>query len=118
MMRTPEMHSNHIGMPGDGTFQSATYGVKGNYPINALNYSITTGLPPHVAYDVLEMIVSYELAVCLAAQTENYFLAEELNKKIANFSSTHHDSVNKPQLIRPKFMASKIKQKITKIVSG
>nr|XP_039258818.1 uncharacterized protein LOC120335387 [Styela clava] len=77
VLRSQQMHDNHVAAVEKDVRLVAAYGVRGASPLNSLSsYHVSTGLPPDAMHDLLEGVLPIALNLIL----ENLFQSNVLSK--------------------------------------
>lgn len=111
-LRTPEKHDEHCAMienSDDPSFNSTTYGITQQSPLNSLQYYYTCnyGLPPDAMHDLLEGYVKLctNLLLKQLIEIDKYFKLCDLNNAIQNFKYSLSEAKSKPTMITAKEMS-------------
>jgi len=107
--RSVEEHNMHINAKKSDPGINSVFGVKNDCILHSYlkSFHAATSLPPCLAHDLLEGIVSSDLALSLQVFiSKQYFDLKWLNDIIKTFPYKFSDSVNKPQRIPDTFAAS------------
>lgn len=110
VMRTSENYARHARLVTSYEDMSKIYGIKRDSPLNKLqHFHVTSGLPPDIMHDILEGVLSYELALIIPKMiSDGHFTYADLNYQIRTWKYGPLDSRNKPVEI-PENLASKSK---------
>ncbi|XP_071138269.1 uncharacterized protein [Mytilus edulis] len=111
-LRTEEMHSAQLKNLERDSSLSSVYGVKGDSPLNSLEYfHVTQGLPSDLAHDLFEGVVCYVLTNTVESLVRaGLFTLEDLNDAILNFQFEMTDVSNKPTTVQKTLRNFNIKQ--------
>lgn len=101
--RNRENYSAAVEFLDSNPTENSHEGIKRDSVFNELTYfHVTSGLPPCVAHDLFEGLLSYDLALCVRYFVRMlFFLYDILNGRIKLFPFCGSDAANKPAEVPP-----------------
>ena len=98
LLRTLDIHRQHLQRVELCPDDKATYGVNGPSPFTDLDYfDTTTAFPPDVMHDVLEGVIPLVLKLVIGkAHTEKHITIREINDELKRLCIGQNDKNNRP----------------------